>query len=56
MKKNTKRTRLQSLDAGQLAQVSGGWRFIDGCIPPFPTPLPDPLPYPYPDPYPIPTW
>ena len=54
------RTRLQSIDAAQLAQVSGGWRSGDdllimgGC---FPTePMPEPYPYPLPSPFPIPVW
>jgi hypothetical protein len=58
MKKNTKPTRLQSLDAAQLAKVTGGARtdllIMGGC---FPTePYPEPYPLPYPSPFPIPVW
>ena len=61
MKKNATRrprTRLQSLDAAQLATVSGGGfstrlPIMGGCIP---EPYPEPYPLPYPEPYPIPVW
>jgi hypothetical protein len=61
MKKNSNqsRTRLQSLDAAQLARVSGGGfstrlPIMGGCFPTEPYPEPGPLPYP--EPYPIPVW
>lgn len=62
MKKNASRqsrTGLRSLDAAQLAEVSGGVRMPDllimgGC---FPTePVPESYPYPLPSPYSIPAW
>jgi hypothetical protein len=56
-KTNQSRTRLQSLDAAQLAKVSGGaWNrdllIMGGCFPTEPVPEP----YPLPSPYPIPVW
>jgi hypothetical protein len=54
------RTRLQSLDATELARVSGGvvWEpgldIMGGCIPT--KPVPEPYPYPAPSPFPIPIW
>jgi hypothetical protein len=62
MKKNAnkKHAGLQSLDAAELARVSGGARLdlliMGGCFPTEPMPEPYPLPSPSPSPFPIPVW